>query len=417
MGFNRLARLRQKWKEFPQVINDAPHMLRELRHFMRAAPRRAFPVQLPADARDVAIGRKSLLVLPLQQSTCREADDKETFRFSCTSCGSCCRSLANQVWLDPHDLWRMRHQRNRGVFRNLMGQFEVAALPSSADSSPQVISVASNWKVAVKQREGVAPVMFLRTVSFEGDNRCAFAQPIVSSSSSSSGSSKSRLSCSLGPSAMPYSCSLYPLSHFFTSPNQLFFSLDVTKCEGTKMPTSLSSVSSSPFDTKVDSAANSSSIPRTRTLTEYSRSNDLEERREAAEWFRRLATAHACGGFDSLLHSSISQFAAHTDSKTNSEDVRTPSSLLSVVPSWLVEAFEQGGLTPDAAVLSLHQQLRRVWYQDCSSFKAWKDAKRKIEEDTLCTHEEVLALAEALLSWRATEKKNKKHSRQSKTHD
>jgi len=62
----RLARLRT---QFLRDVADPQHLMRELRKFMRANPRSDFPVQLASDAREVAIGRKPLLVQGLDGSS------------------------------------------------------------------------------------------------------------------------------------------------------------------------------------------------------------------------------------------------------------------------------------------------------------------------------------------------------------
>jgi hypothetical protein len=93
----------------PRGVTTAAELLAALRVAGRTG---SWPVEAASDAPAVAAGAKPLLVLsppapPLRAPLPAPAPSPPSFRFSCTACGACCRSLASTVLLDAPDAWRM----------------------------------------------------------------------------------------------------------------------------------------------------------------------------------------------------------------------------------------------------------------------------------------------------------------------
>ena len=275
---------------------DAPQLLRALRAFAAAAPRKPFPSALASDVARVAGGAKPLLSAPFAGSSALHTPP--SFSFTCTGCGSCCRSHAASVLLDPLDLHTMGVGRREGSFAPRLGRFEIEALPPGVfqrNDSPGcrgTIAVSSDWSVFIRHSAGIAPILFLQTAML-GDGadaapRCSFSRvDEATARKRATPTTPPPLLCSLGPSSMPLACALYPLGDLYTSKLARFFSLDAPSCEGVE---------------GVGSAS--------RTLHDYDRAGRLSERSEAAEWFRRLATAHACSGVPTKTCASASPFAS-----------------------------------------------------------------------------------------------------------
>ena len=350
------------------AARDAPALLRELRAFAAAAPRRAFPSFLPADAAAVARGKKPLL------------EGASLLNFSCTACGACCRSHADSVLLDPHDIWRMRRAEarltrpaaagERGTaplpplppppphsarFAHALGLFEVAAM------RPSTIAAAG----LPRGGRGVAPVVFLRTLVHHGEAaaRCGFSVRAPRPGKPDA------LECSLGLEGMPYACSIYPLGDFFSTTERAFYSLDA-KCEGVGKAagegggegeseggeesadagagTGAGAIAGTGTGaiTCAGTGAERAAAPRAQSVAAYARDRSLDERREAAEWFRALATSFAVSRAGAALGA-----AAHAGAP---------------LPPWL-------------------PALRRAWFGDAQAatdVTTWPEERARIERDT-----------------------------------
>lgn len=306
----------------------------------RARPRKAgaWPAFLPDDVERVVRGDKALLALSPATAAA------PALAFACTSCGSCCRTLSSSVLLDPADTWTISAQLGGAplppsAVRRVLGRFEAAALGAPA--------TASGWTQAA--REGLAPVQYLSpSDGGDGDVRCGFAMPACSADGSAR--SPVALECSLGPAAMPYACSLYPLGDFFTSKSAQFYSLDEAGCEG------------------VGGRAGAAPPPL-RTLGEYRDTNALQQRQAAAEWFRRLATGHSCSG----LEADTARAGARASTPRLAQQLRAVSAIGGV--PWLrpgLDAVEGelqvtgrtwGAVEPvDLLLRLLRDRLRALWY-------------------------------------------------------
>ena len=329
------------------AARDAPALLRELRAFAAAAPRRAFPSFLPADAAAVARGEKPLL------------EEASRLVFSCTACGACCRSHADSVLLDPHDVWRMRRAEarltrpaaagERGTappppprsarFAHALGLFEVAAMRPSTSAAAGL----------PRGGRGVAPVVFLRTLVHHGEAaaRCGFSVRAPRPGKPDA------LECSLGPEGMPYACSIYPLGDFFsTTTERAFYSLDAN-CEGVGKAAAgegggegESEGDEESADAGAGTGAERAAAPRAQSVAAYARDRSLDERREAAEWFRALATSFAVSRAGAALGA-----AAHAGAP---------------LPPWL-------------------PALRRAWFGDAQAATeetTWPEERARIERDT-----------------------------------
>jgi len=333
---------------------DVSALLKELKSFASQSRKsKSFPSFLPADAASVTSGRKLLL------------ENESTFNFSCTSCGACCRSLPDSVLLDPHDYSlivgsKLEVASNPLSFRQVFGLFELSIVTPNDEKH---VKITDDWIVTAKTTSGVSPVLFLRSsdVQNEVDNRCAF-----SAVDSSSTSSSTKLICTLGPASMPYACSLYPLGDFFQSSvsKKSFFSQDSAKnCEGI----SLSSSSSSTTTTKSSST----------TVNKYIERNNLKIRQDHSEWFRRLATANACGGFAESIFNYFSKSDTHSPSNKHNPRWRER------LPDWAKSAANA-----KEAVESFHNKTRQIWYRN-EPFHTWEETQNHIVLESRALHDSI----------------------------
>jgi hypothetical protein len=311
--------------------SDTPSaLMRALRLHAQQRPRARFPSFLPADAGAVAAGSKPLL-------TARDA-----FSFACTGCGACCRSHTDAVLVDPLDALRLRRRLRalgaaapRPALRRLLGLFESRALPPGSAPLPAGAGEA-----------GIAPVLYLRSVTHASDGagapkRCGFSavahtppRAPVAPDSPRPAPPLPPLECTLGRDAMPTACALYPLGDFFElqhGSRDVLYSLDVKACEG---------VGAGPA----------------RPVAAYVAANALSPRREAALWFSRLATTHACSGVEAELQRA---FAAPGRRRAGrpSPAREPPPDLLRSLPEWL-----RGAKTAADAVAAYRRETARVWY-------------------------------------------------------
>ena len=332
--------------------SDASSLLKELRSFAGVRSSRikpSLPSFLPADTNAVLSGKKRLL------------DDMSLFTFSCTSCGSCCRSLPDSVLIDPYDFFLIRSKKTKilndssssssSPFRKLYGQFDVSVI--SDDSN---IIITDSWNVIAKTKFGISPLLFLKSIDLDdnGNKRCSFSETFNLNSLQSSIPPK--LTCSLGPDNMPYACSLFPLGDFFhsTLTKTFFYSEASSKqCEG------LSTTTIKPI-----------------TVKQYAEKNHLNNRRENSEWFRRLATAHACGGFSEILSS---YFSIPFPSRCNQWSINRP--------HWLKNAQ-----TASEAIELFHNKARQIWYSNNNASFSWEENMTYITKETRELHNSITRL-------------------------
>ena len=328
--------------------SDASSLLKELRSFAGIRSSRikpSLPSFLPADTNAVLSEKKRLL------------DDTSLFTFSCTTCGSCCRSLPDSVLIDPYDFFLIRSKKTKILndsfsFRKLYGQFDVSVI--SDDSN---ITITDSWNVIAKTKFGISPLLFLKSIDLDdnGNKRCSFSETINFNSLQSS--IQPKLTCSLGPDNMPYSCSLYPLGDFFhsTLTKKSFYSEASSKqCEGLSTTTTIKPI----------------------TVKQYAEKNHLNKRRENSEWFRRLATAHACGGYSEILSS---YFSIPIPSRCSQWNIN--------LPHWLKHAQ-----SASEAVELFHNKARQIWYNSSNASSLWDDTMMCITKETKELHNSIIRL-------------------------
>lgn len=341
----RSIRFRQSLDAAP----DASTLLKELKVFAASRSRKskALPSFLPSDAPAVITEKKRIL------------DKDSSLNFSCTSCGQCCRSLPDSVLLDPHDYSLIINSNlpaasNNSSFRRVYGQFDVSVVSPNDEKN---VKITHDWMIPTKTATGIAPVLFLRTSDLQndGDSRCPFST--IAPSPSPTPSLLPKLVCSLGPSLMPYACSLYPLGDFFQSSitKKSFFSLDSQhNCEGIQKETT------------------STSSP----VSQYVDRNNVEQRQESSEWFRRLATGHSCGGFSETL---INFFTTMDNERAKQ-----------INPLWrdALPAWARTANNAKEAVESFHNKTRQIWYRH-DSCKSWEETQTQITQETRALHDSI----------------------------
>jgi Fe-S-cluster containining protein len=317
---------------------NAAALLAELRAF--ASLGTSLPASLPLDAARVLSGAKQLL------------SETDSFHFSCTSCGACCRSYSSTVLLDPMDVSLLSSQLPvaqqpytsgssdvsalfpRHTVRRI-GSFHLEALPS-APSLPGLLS-----GLPITRASGTAPVLYLRPLGRGRHARCSFSTP---------GPSPGSLLCSLGKAHMPLACSLYPLGSFRAG----YFSLDDPhSCEGAAPAAGL----------------------HPRTVGQYLHSSALQPRLQAAAWWQALATGWACSGIEA--------------------DVARLGPAALPPPSWPacgpLDPPGAGG-APSLLLQSLRAQLRGIWY---SARRQWTEAaaQEEVQAETLALFEKARRVA------------------------
>jgi hypothetical protein len=363
-------------------------------------------------------------------------------------------------------------RRFPGRFRPALGRFALAALPPA--SRPQggtggdrvlVVSDggesgAEPFAVPIVAEGGLAPVVFLRPVDAGGgDTRCGFAVPAGPGPGPGSPPnpapvrSPAPLRCSLGPEGMPYACSLYPLGDFFTGTAARFYSVDSPlanrgggdgdragagmdlaaaeeeeeACEGVFSPRpdpilvprrALQPTRGAKAPARPP-ALSSLSLPpsppsSTNSLAEYTARNGIPARREAAEWFRRLATAHACCGVETALVAAADAWASaasggdgkRTRRRSPATPLALPASLVNALPRWLVDAQPpQQPFGGKAAAEALRARTAEAWYGGCGGGGGvggggagvpWASLRGRIERDTAGIHREARGAADLL---------------------
>ena len=222
------------------------------------------------------------------------------------------------------------------------------------------------------------------------DEQCTFAIP-ASSQSPSSSTKLPPLLCSLGPSSMPYACSLYPLGDFWTNSQEKFYSVD-NKCEGIE----INHISNN----------NTTTTDTNKSLISYIDRNSLMEYNNAAEWFRVLTTSYACSGIEEELGDIIEQLS------TKKKIINISTNILQELPTWLYQEISTNNvrsqhqhqssnptivpntksitiIPADNAIVYIRQELIKIWYKSIpipnnqsSSISEWKDIQIAIEKET-----------------------------------
>lgn len=302
-------------------------LLNELRAFMAQRRRAPLPAFLPTDTPLILRGRKHLLS-KLQSS----------LNFSCTGCGSCCRSYSSTVLIDPRDVFAMRLPPNSGPhssvsqqhpdhFVHRVGLFTLEALPPNSNPPIKVGSILHG--LPITRPRGTAPIVFLRAHTDEsGGEKCSFALEERRGGG---------LTCSLGPDRMPLSCALYPLGYFMPTDGQdSFFSVDTRGCEG----------------------LGGGEKQQGGTVESYLDARGLGPRVANASWYQSLATAWACSGMEHMA-----------------EGVKEPIETLRQrlvtkgisPPSWLQQEASVGMASsnlPSPLLIALRQAIRNIWYEN-----------------------------------------------------
>jgi hypothetical protein len=365
-------------------------------------------------------------------------------------------------------------RRFPGRFRTALGRFALAALPPASrpqggTGSDRVLVVsdggesgAEPFAVPIVAEGGLAPVVFLRPVDTGGgDTRCGFAVPAGpgpgpgSPPNAALVRSPAPLRCSLGPEGMPYACSLYPLGDFFTGTAARFYSVDSPlanrgggdgaragagmdlaaaaeeeeACEGVLSPRpgpilvprrALRPTRGAKAPARPP-ALSSLSLPptppsSTNSLAEYTARNGIPARREAAEWFRRLATAHACSGVETALVAAADAWASaasggdgkRTRRRSPATPLALPASLVNALPRWLVDAQPpQQPFDGKAAAEALRARTAEAWYGGGGGGGGggvggggagvpWASLRGRIERDTAGIHREARDAADLL---------------------
>jgi hypothetical protein len=257
---------------------------------------------------------------------------------------------------------------------------------------------------------GVAPLAFLRTISEQptaasdklsraqshtshggmsqtsrqksvpaaGGRRCVFAVPYASATDADAGAadgaiavgSSGRLSCSLGPDRMPYTCSLFPLGEVWgeraaSEPRQLrlVHSIDFGGCEGVVQ--SRSREIQQPGPLVAPSQASET------TVSEYRAQRGLDERRALAERHRLLATLVAILAPDQTLAVAWDALLTSRRIETLERDavaaVERALAFLRIDEACLGSAETPSApalatLTPDALAASVQGRMRALWW-------------------------------------------------------
>jgi Fe-S-cluster containining protein len=261
---------------FDNSVSNKQDLLERMRRYAAERRQSNAPLQLDGgimpgefanDADRVLDGTKALL------------DDSSKFNFSCTSCGKCCRSLADNVMLDPYDVWLITRKLGVGTaqfhrayegsaFTRHLGDF--AATQNCADEYEENDENGENEGV---QDGHEIPVLMMQT---DDNGQCHFARRVDEHADESD----RRLWCTLGADSMPMACSLYPLGELWQRPDgaKRFFSLDtVERCEG--------------LEARDDNR---------RTVAIYRHHNALNERSAQWRWFEALAKRFAAHRFPTL---------------------------------------------------------------------------------------------------------------------
>ena len=295
----------------------------------RRAPLPAF---LPTDTPLILRGRKHLL-----------NSSHSSLTFSCTGCGSCCRSYSSTVLIDPHDISVMRlppkeglhasvSQQYQGNFVHRVGLFTLEAL------TPAVKVGSVLHGLPITRSRGTAPIVFLRALQGESGERCSFALE---------GKTGGGLTCSLGPERMPLSCALYPLGFFMPTDGQdSFYSVDTRGCEGLG------------DGEKPMASGEEQPVAPTVSVQNYLDTRGLGPRVANASWYQSLATAWACSGIEHLAEGVTEPIEA-LRRRLVIKGVHPP-------PSWLYEPKEgtASNLGPPPLLIALRQAIRNVWYEN-----------------------------------------------------
>eukprot|EP01138_Halocafeteria_seosinensis_P013118 gb/GECG01013397.1/.p1 GENE.gb/GECG01013397.1/~~gb/GECG01013397.1/.p1 ORF type:complete len:444 (+),score=49.44 gb/GECG01013397.1/:1-1332(+) len=299
---------------------------RRIRRYTRR--KRPLPLHYSEDAERVVHDEKKLLM----------KEDK--FRFGCTGCGMCCRDYAASVTLDPYDLFRMRQKVDFGIHdsrcRHGLGMFSKDAL----GGLEHVLSDDS--RIPATSRKGVAPVMFLNTVTHaDGATWCGFADVLENQEVTKTGSNDPVALCSLGPAHMPLTCALYPLGEISTNyasssqngmeresrSNQYLPSLSKFACQEASIQLGKGRGQFS-LDHKCCEGVYSTDKPKLsksgtteKRLDEHSLWNNVDaylsekdylQRKIYADWFRCLTTTVGCAGIDRRLMTLSRYTGRHT---------------------------------------------------------------------------------------------------------
>lgn len=306
------------------------------------------------------------------------------------------------------------------------------------DESPLVAYISPfnpDHKIPLRYNDGIIPIVFLNTRSYPllsptpdskkggigknpskmrkvasgpkqsttnniADERCAFSVPKTSSDTANVSSNFPSLSCSLGPSGMPYACSLYPLGDFWTNKQYKYYSID-NKCEG--------------FDKQSFNSSSSLSSPQTgpgHRFTDYIQRNGLLQHSEAAEWFRVLVTSYACSGIEEELGKVLEQ-VQNIPKKT-----KVPLSLAKQLPSWL---YMYNDTSPNSssisyvtlvdaptAIAGIRKELITIWYKplpmdnmvnNSVSFPEWSIVQNTIENQTFSVYFRLQSSIRNLYLW------------------
>ena len=179
----------------------------------------------------------------------------DTFNFSCTACGSCCRIYPADVMLDPHDLYLI--SRSESLQTRKWRKAKDVKDPSRPRTTGWLFAryhYAFTFEMGLFERNQqiselapdsyakLAPVCFLSP-----DNqahKCWFADSSVNDIDAFKVDEEGKpikrgprtgLRCSLGRENQPMPCASYPLGELYEDGTNQFWSLDDSNCEGTRV--------------------------------------------------------------------------------------------------------------------------------------------------------------------------------------